>query len=148
MTDPDPRTLLALDFGHRRIGVAVGTAITATSHPVATIHNHKAIDWDHLGQLIRTWEPDALVLGLPLHEDGTGHELTERVRRFARQLEGRYRLPVHLVNEHLSSWAARRELVQQRRQGRKRRIRREEIDAGAAQRILQDFLEGSAHDPA
>ena len=149
MPESGAHTLLALDYGQKRIGIAVGTALTGTSHPLATIRNNKrGIDWDHISQLIRTWEPDALVLGLPLHEDGSAHALSDEVRRFARQLEGRFRLTVHLVDEYLSSWDAQRDLVAQRQQGRRRRVRREEIDAGAAQRILQDFLEGLAHDPA
>jgi len=142
-------TLLALDYGQKRIGIAVGTTLTGTSHPLATVRNRRdGTDWDHLGQLIRTWEPEALVLGLPLHADGSSHALSEEVRRFARQLEGRFRLKVYLVDEHLTSWEAAQALTVQRQQGRRRRIRREEIDAGAAQRILQDFLEGCAHDPA
>ncbi len=149
MPDTSAHTLLALDYGQKRIGIAVGTALTGTSHPVVTVRNGPGgVDWDHLSELIRTWEPEALVLGLPLHEDGSAHALSEEVHRFGRQLEGRFRLIVHMVNEHLTSWDARRELVEQRRRGRKRRIRREQIDAGAAQRILQDFLEGATHDPA
>lgn len=143
------RTLLAFDFGLKRIGVAVGTRITATSHPVTTLTTGPAgIDWPRISHLIQTWEPDGLVLGLPLHEDGSGHKLTERVRRFGRQLEGRYRLPVHFVDEYLSSWEARSDLADARHAGRRRRIRRGEIDARAAQRILQGFLEEPPHDPA
>jgi putative Holliday junction resolvase len=100
-------SILAFDYGIRRIGVAVGQTVSGTANPVATVSSKSSgPNWETISALIRNWEPDALVVGLPSRMDGTEHELASAVQRFVRQLQGRYGLPVHTVDERLSSWEA------------------------------------------
>lgn len=107
----DELTVLGFDYGLRHIGVAVGQTITGTATPVGTVTRRGSrLDWDALGQLIRTWKPDALVVGDPLNMDGTAQAMTRAARRFARQLNGRFNLTVHLSDERLSTFEARKRL--------------------------------------
>ncbi len=134
-------TVLAFDFGLRRIGVAVGQTLTATASPLVTIQVPGASpDWNLVDELISSWKPDALVVGLPLNIDGTEHQMTARCRGFANQLKKRYGLPVHLVDERLSSIEAEAKLVAERRHGAKRR-KPGDLDKVAAQIILQSWLD-------
>ena len=127
-------TLLGFDFGPRKIGIAVGQTLTGTASPLTTLRARgQRPDWEGIAGLIREWSPEALVVGLPHNMDDTETELVPRIRRFAHQLEGRYRLPVHLVDERLTSLEARRLMG---RQGRSR----EAVDAVAAQLILETWL--------
>ena len=97
-------TLLGFDFGERRIGVAVGDNLVGIAHPLQTIDaESNDIRFAAIAQLITEWKPVGLVVGLPSHLDGTEHELTHLARKFARRLEGRFNLPVTLVDERLSS---------------------------------------------
>ncbi|HIP53334.1 MAG TPA: Holliday junction resolvase RuvX [Chromatiales bacterium] len=134
---PDRRrgdTLMGFDYGPRKIGVAVGQQVTNTASPLTTLRAvQDKPDWAGIGALIEEWRPSLLIVGLPLNMDGSEMPLTGRARRFARQLEGRYRLPVELVDERLSSRAAR-----ERMGGQIKSI--EEIDAVAAQLILETWL--------
>ena len=130
------QTLLGFDFGQKRIGVAVGQQVTGTATALCTLQSRDGRpDWDTISDLIGEWQPDTLVVGLPLHANGKESEISQAARKFARQLEGRYRLPVHTMNEYLSSQAAQ-ELQQQNRQADKTGI-----DAIAARIILQNWLE-------
>ena len=95
--------VLGFDFGTRRIGVAVGNGVTRQARPLALIADAAQVRWRRIGELIGSWQPARLVVGIPRHPDGTPHELTVRCERFARQLEGRYRLPVARVDERYSS---------------------------------------------
>ena len=132
---PVLQTLLGFDFGRQRIGVATGQTITGTATALATLESRDGRpDWDSIGDLIRTWQPDALVVGLPLHADGSDSDVTAAARRFIRQLQGRYRLPVHAMDERLSSHAAAG-LHDTQRSG---------VDAAAARIILQDWLDRRA----
>lgn len=104
-------TVLGFDFGTKRIGVAVGQAITSSASPLATVRaTDGRPDWDHITRLVREWKPAALVVGLPYNMDDSEAGVAPSVRRFARQLEGRYHLPVHLVDERLTSVEAERHL--------------------------------------
>ena len=136
---PEPITgqvALGFDFGQKRIGVAVGQQITGTATALCTLQSRDGKpDWDTISDLIKEWQPDTLVIGMPLHANGEESETSLAARKFARQLEGRYRLPVHTMNEYLSSQAAR-ELQQQNKQAGKTGI-----DAIAARIILQNWLE-------
>jgi putative Holliday junction resolvase len=129
-----PGTVLAFDFGLKRIGVAVGEPALGTAHPLAAI---AAPGFDSIARLIGEWRPAALVVGLPVAEEGA-HPLAKRVERFARQLEGRYRLPVARVDERFSSVEA---------ESRLRALRpwsgvksRKPVDSVAAQLILEQFF--------
>jgi putative Holliday junction resolvase len=131
-------TVLAFDFGTRRIGVAVGEMMLGTARALTTI-SAEANDtrFAAIGKLIEEWQPDRLVVGLPLSLDGEAHEMTDRCRRFARQLEGRYRLPVVLVDERLTSTAAEGNL---RERGLDWRQRKVTLDAEAAATLLQGYF--------
>ena len=131
------QTLLGFDFGLQRIGVAVGQVITGTATALATVRARDGQpDWNIISELMQTWQPDALVVGLPRHDDGTDADITVSVRRFIRQLEGRYRLPVHTMDERLSSRAAHEQLDNHDDPDAAKGI-----DAIAARIILQDWLE-------
>lgn len=128
-----PQTLLGFDYGTRRIGIAVGQVITGTARPLTTLQSRNGKpDWDGIGRLIRDWLPDALVVGLPRHMDGSEHELTEAARRFGNQLAGRYNLPVYHVDERLTSVEAEQQLGTTGDKG--------EVDRLAARIILEDWL--------
>lgn len=145
---PDGRshgTVLAFDFGARRIGVAVGEMMLGQARPLTTI-SAPANDarFAAIGKLIAEWQPARLVVGLPLAADGDDQEMSARCRRFARQLEGRYRLPVSLVDERLSSVDADARLAGR---GLDWRARKAAVDAEAAALILQDYFD-TRHDHA
>jgi putative Holliday junction resolvase len=95
--------VLGFDFGARRVGVAVGNDFTRQARPLAVIGDEGDVRWRRIGELIAAWQPARLVVGIARHPDGTPHELTARCERFARQLEGRFRLPVARVDERYSS---------------------------------------------
>lgn len=124
------QTLLCFDCGKKRIGTAVGQTVTATATELEIINtkNNKP-DWENISRLIKEWSPDRLVVGKPLQLDGARQEMTELAERFSRQLEGRFHIPVDLVEEQLSSYEARRELKSTY-----------DLDAVAARLILETWL--------
>ena len=129
-------TLLGFDFGKQRIGIAVGQGVTGTATALRTLTSRNGKpDWEAISALIDEWRPQALVVGLPLHADGSDSDMTTAARKFAHQLEARYRLPVQTMDERLSSHAAR-QLQQDDRHSAKAGI-----DAVAAMIILQNWLE-------
>jgi len=96
------RSFLAFDFGTRRVGVACGNTLLRRAQPLKTV----APDFAVIGALIQEWQPNALVVGVPFHPDGAEHDNTRRARRFARQLHGRFHLPVHEVDERYTTTEA------------------------------------------
>lgn len=129
-----PRTLLAFDFGLKRIGVAVGQTRTRSANPLTTIPvKDQRPDWRAIAGLVQTWTPDALVVGLPLNMDGTSQAMTARARRFGRRLEGRFGLPVYFADERLSTREAKTRLASEGRADAT-------ADPVAAQVILEDWL--------
>lgn len=134
-----PGTVLAFDFGVKRIGVAVGEWPLAQAHPLTTIHGEaNAERFAAIEALLKEWRPVSLVVGLPVALDGSAHEMTARSTRFANQLRGRFGLPVDYAEERLSSVEAEERL---RANGHNARSAREHVDALAAQIILQCFFE-------
>jgi putative Holliday junction resolvase len=134
-------TILAFDFGARWIGVAVGDTETRLAHPVGMFEaESSARRLSEVETLLREWRPERLLVGLPLAMDGSEHAMTQRARRFARQLEARFRLPVELADERLSSASAEAEL---REAGRGTRRHKQEAHAIAAKIILQSYLDES-----
>jgi putative pre-16S rRNA nuclease len=112
------QTLLAFDYGEKHIGVAVGQTLTGTANPLETVRVTSASpDWKAISRIVKTWQPGALVVGLPLNMDGSEQGVTRLARRFGNQLVGRYRLPVHLVDERLTTREARDRLVSTGRAG-------------------------------
>ena len=97
---------LAFDFGTRRVGVASGNTVLGRASALATVDAVGAARFERIGQLIRQWQPDALVVGVPCHPDGAPHHNTVLAQRFARQLQGRFGLPVHPVDERYSTTEA------------------------------------------
>ena len=131
--------VLAFDFGEKRIGVALGEMSLKMAHPLTTISaTRNDTRFNAIAKLIEQWQPTRLVVGLPLHMDGKEHGMTQRCRRFAQQLQGRFRLPTELVDERLSSAEAEGIL---RDFGRAKRKDRALIDQVASQRILQTYFD-------
>lgn len=109
-----PTTVLAFDYGGKRIGVAVGQTLTSTAQPLEAVRVQNAKpDWNAIARLVHTWQPDALVIGLPLNMDGSEQDTTWAARRFGNQLEDRFHLRVHTADERLSTREARQRLVEQ-----------------------------------
>lgn len=134
-----PDTLLAFDFGEKRIGVAVGNTLVGIAHPLQTISSESNDErFNTIGTLIAEWQPTQLVVGLPSHLDGTEHELSRLCRKFANRLHGRFNLPVALVDERLSSAEASQTLKEAGIGGRKQKPM---LDQVAAQVILQSYLD-------
>lgn len=102
----DCQSFLAFDYGLKRTGVAVGTRLLGTASPQKSIHAEGKARFVQVAERIREWQPDALVVGVPFHPDGAEHENTLRARRFVRQLQGRFGLPVFEVDERYSTTEA------------------------------------------
>lgn len=140
-------TLLGFDFGLRRIGVALGNEHTGEARPLTTVANHASgPDWRAIATAIDDWAPAALVLGVPYNADGSTHEVTIAALAFGEELEARHGLPVHKVDERLSSFAANEALVERRQRGDRRKLRDGDMDAAAAAMILTGWL-AARHDP-
>ena len=99
-------SFLGFDFGTRRVGVATGNTLLGRAQPLKTVAAEGDARFAAIAGLIREWQPDALVVGVPFHPDGAAHENTLKARRFARQLHGRHGLPVHEVDERYSTTEA------------------------------------------
>lgn len=100
------QTIMAFDYGEKRIGVAVGNTLTRTAEPLKTIHQQFQYErFKAIEQVIVEWQPQLLVVGLPLHPDGQAHAMTAKCERFANQLRGRFGLPIEMVDERYSSVA-------------------------------------------
>ena len=124
-------TLIGFDFGTVRIGAAVGNTVTSSARALAQIDNRVAArGFEAIGRLLAEWQPQRLVVGRPLHPDGTAHEMTARCERFARQLSGRFGLPVALVDERYST-----------REAQASGARDHDTDAQAAAIILRQYLQ-------
>ncbi len=135
-------TVLAFDFGTRRIGVAVGNTFLRVAQPLTTIAAEaNAARFAAVGALIDEWRPDMLVVGLPVHADGVPHEMTARAERFARQLESRFGLKVARVDERYTTQNAEGALAAAGIRAGVRKAARDEV---AAQLILQSWLDDPA----
>jgi len=140
MTQSPVQTALGFDFGLKRIGAAVGQSLTRSASPLGVVAMRGGEpDWEAIAGLIREWQPGALVVGLPYNMDLSEQDMTHKARHFAAQLAERFPLPVHTVDERLSSREAEAALKEQRQQGR-RRITREDIDGAAACVILESWF--------
>ncbi len=101
-----PQSFLAFDFGTRRTGVATGNTLLRQAQPLQTLALAGDARLAAIESLVAEWQPDALVVGVPFHPDGAAHDNTRRAQRFARQLHGRFRLPVHEVDERYTTTEA------------------------------------------
>ena len=132
-------TVLAFDFGEKRIGVAVGETILKVAHPLTTINaEENEVKFTQIGSIVQEWRPSLLVVGLPLHMNGEAHLLTQLSKKFAQRLEGRFNLPVIMVDERLSSAEATQNLNAAGIKGIKQKAM---LDAVAAQSILQSYFD-------
>jgi len=122
-----PQSFLAFDFGTRRVGVACGNQLLGRAQPLRTLAAEGEARFAAIAALLKEWQPDALVVGVPFHPDGAEHDNTRRARRFARQLHGRFGLPVHEVDERYTT-------VEAAAQGAR------DLDAASAALILEQFL--------
>ena len=120
-------SFLAFDFGIKRTGVAAGNSLLRQASPLTTVAAEGDARFERIARLIAEWQPDALVVGVPVHPDGAPHDNTWRAQRFARQLQGRFHLPVHEVDERYSTTEAAASGAA-------------DLDAAAAAIILDQFL--------
>ena len=135
---PSTGTVLAFDFGTRRIGVAVGDFETRLAHPLASVTQAETrARFAAIERLIAEWRPALLVVGLPSHADGAEHPVGRLARRFAQRLEGRFGIPAELVDERLTSHEAEGLL---RASGARGARLKAGLDAVAAQRILETYF--------
>jgi putative holliday junction resolvase len=125
--EPAVVSVLAFDFGTRRVGLAIGNTLLRRAQPLHTISATGDARFAAIAAVIREWQPAALVVGVPFHPDGAAHDNTGRAQRFARQLQGRFGLPVHEVDERYST-------VEAQSQGAA------DIDAASAAVILEQYL--------
>ncbi|SDK18503.1 putative holliday junction resolvase [Methylophilus rhizosphaerae] len=132
-------TILAFDFGEKRIGVAVGDTLLKLAHPLLTIEaEDNASKFAQIDTLLREWQPALLVVGLPMTMNGEAHAMTVLAQKFAQRLEGRFNLPVMMVDERLSSAEAAQSL---REAGIRGRAQKAHLDQVAAQTILQSYFD-------
>jgi putative Holliday junction resolvase len=124
---PRTRSFLAFDFGLKRTGVASGNTLMFEARAMTTINGDGEARFAVIAKLIAEWQPDALVVGVPYHPDGAAHDNTRRAQRFGRQLHGRFRLPVHEVDERYSTTEAKASGAR-------------DLDAASAAVILNQYL--------
>lgn len=132
------QTILGFDYGLKYIGVAVGQQLTNSASPLTVIKARDGIpNWDEVKKLLDQWQPDLLVVGLPLNMDGTEQEMTAAARRFGNRLNGRFHIPVQWQDERLSTYEALEQLgIRDKMHANKR----EDVDRISAQLILQSWL--------
>lgn len=131
-------TVLGFDYGELRVGIAVGQSVTGNGRPLVTLHNRDrhAIDWAAIGKLIEQWQPGALVVGMPIDDDGVPYPVAEAIKRFGNRLHGRFGLPVHYADERLSS----KEAALRLRAPAGKRRNEAPVDAMAAAVILDTWF--------
>ena len=135
-----PETILAFDFGLRRIGVAVGQQVTASANPLAVVVNSdNGPDWAAIAGLIREWQPARIIVGMPVHADGSSSEMANQVKGFIGEL-ARFERPVETEDERYSSLEAGELLKSERALGLRGRISKEMIDSAAATLIAERWL--------
>jgi putative holliday junction resolvase len=135
-------TWLGFDFGLKRVGVAVGQSITHSASALKVIEHTDSPEalWHQIAELIKTWAPTGLVVGLPLSADGNEQAMSHNARAFGDELHSRFKLEIHYVDERFSSRATDSAFRDARAAGHARRKDARKLDAHAAQRILEQFL--------
>lgn len=139
-------TALAFDFGTQRMGLAWGQNLTASATELPPLPARDGIpDWDRIAALIAEWRPDCLVVGLPLNMDGSISDMARRARKFANRLHERFRLPCYLIDERLTSHAAK---ALHRASGGSQHYRKDPVDSIAARLLLEDWLRSEVRIPS
>lgn len=132
-------TLLGFDYGTKSIGVAVGQQITGSARPLLALKANEGVpNWDQIEALLKEWQPDLLVVGLPLNMDGTEQDISRRARKFANRLHGRFGIKVELQDERLTTTDARARLFEA---GGYKALGKGAVDAVSAQLILESWME-------
>ena len=133
------KTLLAFDYGTKNIGVASGQTITHSANSQPALKAKDGIpDWHQIEKLLKDWQPDLILVGLPLNMDGSESELSQRARKFANRLHGRFGVKVEMIDERLSSFEAKGEVMER---GGSRDYKNNPVDSIAARLILESWLE-------
>lgn len=147
MAMPNACTIVAFDFGTQRTGVAVGNSSTHTASALATLSGaNMQQQWQDIDNIVHEWQPEQLLVGVPLQLEAPSKELVAEINSFMRKLKQRYDLPVELVDESYSSVEANERLKDLRQQGRKKKLHKKEIDAQAAVIILERWLRGDKNE--
>ncbi len=132
------RSVMGFDFGTKSIGVAIGQEFTGTANALKAVKARDGIpNWDDIKNMVQEWQPDLLVVGLPLNMDGTEQDLTHRARKFANRLHNQTGLQVQTQDERLTTAAAKEQLFAQ---GGYRNLRKDNIDNASAVLILESFF--------
>ena len=138
------KSVLGFDYGTKSIGIAIGQEITASARPLLSI---KAVDgipkWEEIGALIKEWQPDLVVVGLPLNMDGTEQEMTQRARKFANRLSGRFGVKVETQDERLTTADAKARLFEM---GGFKALTKGQVDAMSAVLIVESYFENQYGD--
>ncbi len=138
------RTLLGFDFGTRSIGVAIGQEITGSAQPLRALKANDGVpNWDEIQKLLTEWQPDLVIVGLPLNMDGTEQPLTQRARKFANRIHGRFGVVVELQDERLTTTDARARLFER---GGYRALEKGMVDGISALLILEAWMESQYGD--
>ncbi len=140
MPDSKHQFILGLDFGQKRIGLAVGQTLTRIANPLVTIKNDGAF-WQQLNQQIEEWNINQIVIGLPLTMSGEEQEITRQVKNFSTKIKHKTLLPVHFIDERLTSFTAERQFKDSRQANLSKAKDKKKIDAIAAQIILQSWFD-------
>ncbi|WP_049722791.1 Holliday junction resolvase RuvX [Gilvimarinus polysaccharolyticus] len=136
-----PQSLLCFDYGTKNIGVAIGQTLTGSARALTQLKARDGIpNWNEIGKLLDEWQPDLVLIGLPLNMDGSDSELCPRARKFANRIHGRFGVQIQMVDERLSSFAAKGEHLAG---GGSRHYKNDPVDAIAARIILEDWLNGN-----
>ncbi|WP_150911631.1 Holliday junction resolvase RuvX [Marinobacter halotolerans] len=138
MPEPGSRRVMAFDFGTRRIGVASGQEMLGAGQSVAMLSARDGVpDWDRIGTLLEEWQPDLVLVGLPLNMDDTENDMCARARKFGKRLHGRFHLPVEMVDERLTSFEAKGQVMAE---GGSRDYGQHGVDDRAAVLILETWF--------
>lgn len=138
MPEARNRRVLAFDFGTRRIGVASGQELIGTGKPLTMLSARDGVpDWDQIGRLLAEWKPDRVLVGLPLNMDDTENDMCARARKFGKRLHGRFHVEVEMVDERLTSFEAKGDVMAA---GGSRDFGRDGVDDRAAVLILETWF--------
>jgi len=141
MSDMGSRTLIGFDFGKKYIGVAVGQEITGTATPLGSVKAKDGIPhWDNIEKYIKEWQPQLIVVGLPLNMDGTEQQLTLDAKKFGNRIFGRFGIKVEFQDERLTTADAKEQLFNR---GGYKNLKKDNIDAESAKLIIESFFEQS-----
>ncbi|MGK0440866.1 MAG: putative Holliday junction resolvase [Pseudohongiellaceae bacterium] len=139
MTDNKPITVVAFDYGLKTIGSAVGQSLTKTATPLEAIMANDGVprEWQQISKILQEWKPDLCVVGLPLNMDGSHSDMCQRAEKFARRINGRFNIKVETMDERLSSFEARGEIIEKTGS---RDFKKMSVDSLSAKLILESWF--------